>query len=66
MTEVDRVGPMFKGKTPPVGGRQTPILQKGTKGSGCCLSLFGVKKSGKIQKDALPPFPVSWITLSGT
>ena len=47
MTEVDRVGPMFKGKAPPSGGTQTPISQKGSKGSGCC-SLFGLKNCDNL------------------
>ena len=32
-------GPHLLGKDTPSGGRQTPILQKGTKGSCCCLSF---------------------------
>ena len=38
MTKVDRLGPMLKRKTPSR-RRQTPILQKGTKESGCCFDF---------------------------
>ena len=40
-------GTHAQGKDTPSRGRQTPISQKGTKGSGCC-SLFGLKNCDNL------------------
>ena len=39
MTKVDRVGPMLKGETPPVGDDKHRFYKKGTKESGCCFDF---------------------------
>jgi hypothetical protein len=41
VTKVDRVGPMFKGKTPPVGKTNTDFTKRGLKGRIVVLVCLG-------------------------
>ena len=46
MTKVDRVGPMIKGKTPPVGEDKHRFYKRGLKGRVVVLAiLFSLEKS---------------------
>jgi hypothetical protein len=46
VTKVDRVGPMFKGKTPPVGEDKHGFHKRGLKGRVVVLAiLFSLEKS---------------------